>query len=390
MAFTLQPATKDDFVNREKILDEMFSTLTDERTRMGFALVGPRRVGKTSILKEVARRLDKEAKIVPVYFSLWDLTENTILEFCSRLTLSVIDGFKPYLSLKFKIKEILNVPAHKIFEVLRSLDIKIGVFEEMEISLRMGKSGEIGPNELIEKAFQFGETLALQNNVRLILMLDEFPSVMDLKNRVKSGEAIIRKIRTIHERLVNTVLCISGSVRKTMEMAALSPSSAFYRQFISKNIGPFDKKPVREMLEKNLDRAIDADVVERVHWITSGIPFYLQFIGRRLQISKKINVRTVDAAFEEFLEEEGDILFLEELKAFSNKERLILFEMAYNDLKSPSEIQKRTQEKSNVISRYLNYFLLKGVLEKKEKGVYEFFDPVFKTWLKRKYVPTNL
>ena len=99
-----------------------------EKTRMEFALVGPRRVGKTSILKEVARRLEKEGGIVPVYFSLWDLTENSVLEFCSRLTLSVIEGFKPYLSLKLKIKEILKVPAHKVFDVLRSLDIKIGIF----------------------------------------------------------------------------------------------------------------------------------------------------------------------------------------------------------------------------------------------------------------------
>lgn len=81
---------------------------------------------------------------------------------------------------------------------------------------------------------------------------------------------------------------------------------------------------------------------------------------------------------------------MEEIKAFSNKERLILFEMAYNDLKSPSEIQRHTQESSNVISRCLNYFLLKGVLEKKAKGVYEFFDPIFKTWLRRKCVPTHL
>lgn len=52
MAFTLQPATKDDFVNREKILDEMFSTLADERTRMGFGLVSPRKVGKAWLISK--------------------------------------------------------------------------------------------------------------------------------------------------------------------------------------------------------------------------------------------------------------------------------------------------------------------------------------------------
>jgi len=41
MAFTLQPAIKDDFVNREDILTEMLSSLQDQGVRMGFALVGP-------------------------------------------------------------------------------------------------------------------------------------------------------------------------------------------------------------------------------------------------------------------------------------------------------------------------------------------------------------
>jgi len=49
MAFTLQPAIKDDFINREDILREMLSLLEDKGIRMGFALVGPRRIGKTSI-----------------------------------------------------------------------------------------------------------------------------------------------------------------------------------------------------------------------------------------------------------------------------------------------------------------------------------------------------
>jgi len=37
-----------------------------------------------------------------------------------------------------------------------------------------------------------------------------------------------------------------------------------------------------------------------------------------------------------------------------------------------------------------HYFLLKGVLEKKAKGVYQFTDLIFKTWLKSRFVPTNL
>ena len=123
MAFTLQPAVKGDFIDRDDILADMITTLNDESIRMGFALVGPRRIGKTSILKEVARRLHEKKGIVPVYFSLWDVVENTLPELCTRITMSIIEAFKPHLSLKLKIKQLLKVPALKFFEVLRSLDI---------------------------------------------------------------------------------------------------------------------------------------------------------------------------------------------------------------------------------------------------------------------------
>ena len=143
MAFTLHPELKNDFVDREDILVDMLSTLKDKSTRMGFALVGSRRIGKTSILKEVMRRLKGEKGIVPVYFSVWDLVENTLSELCTRITLAIIEGFKPHLSLKLKMKQLLNVPVLKFFEVLRSLNMKIAFFDEIEIALRIEKAEKL-------------------------------------------------------------------------------------------------------------------------------------------------------------------------------------------------------------------------------------------------------
>jgi len=392
MAFTLQPALKDDFIDREDILADMLSTLENKYTRMGFALVGPRRIGKTSILKEVGRRLEGKKGIVPVYFSLWDLVENTLPELCSRITLSIVEGFKPHLSLKLKMKQLLNVPVLKFFEVLRSLDIKLSFFDEIEMALRMGKKGEIDSNTLVEKVFLFGEKIAKENGVRLVLALDEFPSIMDVKNKRKLGEGIIKKMRTIYEDLENTILCISGSIRKTMEITALSPSSAFYRQFIIKNIEPFDLEATTEILENNLGVKLSAEVISRLYGLTEGIPFYLQCLGRELGrfSPASVGLQEIEHSFDQFLLQEGDILFAEQIKSFSDKEKIILSRMACYGLKTPAEIQKSSGEPSNVVSRYMEYFLSKAVLQREKKGVYQFTDPVFKEWLKRRFVPTDL
>jgi len=392
MAFTLQPALKDDFIDREDILADMLSTLENKYTRMGFALVGPRRIGKTSILKEVGRRLEGKKGIVPVYFSLWDLVENTLPELCSRITLSIVEGFKPHLSLKLKMKQLLNVPVLKFFEVLRSLDIKLSFFDEIEMALRMGKKGEIDSNTLVEQVFLFGEKIAKENGVRLVLALDEFPSIMDVKNKRKLGEGIIKKMRTIYEDLENTILCISGSIRKTMEITALSPSSAFYRQFIIKNIEPFDLEATTEILENNLGVKLSAEVISRLYGLTEGIPFYLQCLGRELGrfSPASVGLQEIEHSFDQFLLQEGDILFAEQIKSFSDKEKIILSRMACYGLKTPAEIQKSSGEPSNVVSRYMEYFLSKAVLQREKKCVYQFTDPVFKEWLKRRFVPTDL
>ena len=211
-------------------------------------------------------------------------------------------------------------------------------------------------------------------------------------SKTKLGEGIIKKIRTICEDLENTILCISGSIRKTMEITAISPSSAFYRQFIIKNIEPFDLEATTKILENNLDPKISAETISKFYELTGGIPFYLQFLGRELSRFSvaSIGPLQIEKSFDQFLLQEGDIIFAEQIKSFSDKEKIILSRMACYGLRTPAEIQKSSGEPSNVVSRYMEYFLSKGVLQREKKGVYQFTDPVFEVWIKRRFVPTDL
>ena len=69
--------------------------------------------------------------------------------------------------------------------------------------------------------------------------------------------------------------------------------------------------------------------------------------------------------------------------------------MAVHRLEAPGDLSKAVNENSNIVSRYLNYFIEKGIFEKKEKGKYRFVDSVFERWLIKRYgdvqgEPTNL
>lgn len=386
MGFTLKPAVKENFINREDLLSEMVTTLIDERCDMGFALIGPRRVGKTSILLEVANRLKDEKKVVVIYFSIWDLVENTLKEFSTQLTRTILSAFKDRLSVKYKIKRLLKTPTEKIREILREAEISITILDEIEIELSR-KDKMLDANILLEKIFALTEELSGKFNIRTILMLDEFPNLVDIVNGKRLGEGVIKKVRTIHERLEHTILCISGSIRKTMEMIVLSSSSAFYRQFIVKEIFPFDKATTGQLLTKNLTQEVDPQIVETAHSLTSGIPFYLQLLGRQLQriSTETIESEIVKKAFEEILDEEGTIIFEEGFYKLSDKERFVLKVMAEHHVEKLNDISECLKERVNVVSKYLEYLIAKGLVQKQARGMYKIADPVFERWLMRRF-----
>lgn len=191
MAFTLQPAVGESFVNRKAIVQEMVSTLSDKNLFMGFALVGNRRMGKSSIFQEVCRELSKKKDIIPVYLSSWGLIEKSVEEFCRLLTFSVLERYKQKLSVKYRIKDLVKVPATKVLDFLRTIDVRIKILEEIEISLSTRK-GAKDPSLMLEQTLSLPENLASETGTRCILFLDEFPSVIELTS--PSGRMIGEQI----------------------------------------------------------------------------------------------------------------------------------------------------------------------------------------------------
>src|SRR5208283_2380271 len=100
MAFTLTPATADDFVGRKDITTELVNQLTS-KNKIGFSLSGIRRVGKTSILKEVERRLGGYKHVRVIYVSVWRVSPSTIDELVKVLNRTAINAYQDRLPAKF-------------------------------------------------------------------------------------------------------------------------------------------------------------------------------------------------------------------------------------------------------------------------------------------------
>ena len=376
MHFTLQPVKGTGFINRTELLEEMVAELEGTESTIGYALYGKRRIGKTSVLKEVQKRLEKEDRIVTVYLSVWDLIEGRVDEFCQKLSMDIIEAYRPHTGLKYKTKELIRTPLAVLRKFLDKAEFRI-VYEELEFFLTLEKN--IDRNLLVEHAFNLAEKFAEETDTKCILLLDEFPSIIELKSdNVMVGEQILRKIRTLFEEWERTTLCISGSIRSTMNLTVLSSTSPFYRQLVMKEIGPLKKESVKELLLRNLE-ITDAGI-EHIYEFSAGIPFYVQFIGKMIEKKGMVTIEDIKEIEGEFLREEGDLLFKGEFNDLSSKERLIILCIA-KGCHTPKEIATIVKDKISNVSRFLAYLEAKGYISKKEKGYYVLEDPVFGMWL---------
>ena len=383
MRFTLRPVKGKEFVDRIGLLEEMVSELADQRSTMGYALYGKRRVGKTSILKEVDRQLKMKDEIIVVYFSVWDLVEFSLLEFCQRLSMRIIDAYRAHTGLKYRATELLKTPASVLRKILDKAEFKV-VYNEIEFLLSTKQQTD--NDMLIEHVFDLSEKLAKSTDTKCVLLVDEFPSIIDLKSDgARIGEPILGKIRTISEDWERTGLCISGSIRSTMELTVLSSTSPFYRQLIVKEVKPLEKEYVGEILLRNLK--ISDEGIEEIYSFSGGIPFYVQFIGKMLERVEVITLDSIKDVENEFLTEEGNILFKEEFNSLSSKERLIVANIAGGHY-SPKELANTIGDKVSNINRFLMYLIEKGYVEKVERGYYALEDPVFERWLKVFILPS--
>ncbi len=377
--FILTPATGRNFIGRSALISELTRELGDVRSHIGFCLYGRRRVGKTSILEEVAAQLSGKSRIVVVYLSLYDIADLSAATFAQELADAVMAAYhgKGVLPMKLRLKELLGSQLGVVAELLKGIRLEATVAEHIKLMVEHAQQagGRENRSEFIRQAFNTGEVLAKATATKCVLMLDEFPEMAWLDG----GLQLVKMLRTQYERQSSTALVISGSIKKTLELVALSQASPFYKQLVPKHVMPFTREETEQFLRSYLGD-VGVEDLSTLHELTGGMPFYLQFIGRSTRYSGKAQ-RAVD----EFIAQEGDLFFREEFEKLSGKERLIVASLCEGP-RSMSEIAEMTSEPATTVGRYLPNLMDEDVITRESRGTYALSDRLFAYWIGRKLV----
>ncbi len=367
------PVSGELFYGRKEVLESI-------KFGNNYALLGIRRVGKTSIILELTKKLKKQG-ITPVVVSLFEVSPLNIENFLKRYTLAVTRAYLQDASLVKKIEGFFSGQKEGLISFLKNVKVSVSLQENVELWFEYGENKPKDYTQAIEKTILYPEKLAKESNKKIVVFLDEFQEIKNL--------GILNALRENMQKTTRVNYVISGSAVGLLAQIVGSRKSPFYGFFLQKQIRGLSEESAEKLLSRTKKKriTIEPSVVQKVVQKTRGYPLYLQAFGNAaldlafLKKTRKIGDELFDECWQRMFE---DIYFhfqyLEgELKG---KKRAIAEAIALDAPLSVSAISRSTGIPINELGTYTNRLVREGILEK-NNSAYSFTDPVFEEWLKK-------
>jgi len=353
------------FVDREEELKSLIDALLSGENIL---LHSPRRLGKSSLLKETLQRIGN--KRLSIYIDLWEcLSEEEIAE-------KLISG-------------IINT-------AYTSLEKAVAVIREMITSARplltVERDGSIGIKlDFVEKEKTLKEALSMIQKVserrgkKMIVVIDECQVIAEFESH--RVEKVFRT--TLQEQTMVTYV-FSGSKQHVLKAMVTQKTRPFYRQLRPMTLGPIAIGAFTPFIKNSFTKigGIDNRVIAEIYRFVSGNPQRTQQISHFL-FSRAVAGESLTATLVEKVVFDIcmsiDKEFEDELDGIKNtRQRRILKALVIESTQKPlsSEfLKKYSLGPASSVQTALKGLLEKGILDER----YEFVDPLFRTWFMFKY-----
>ncbi|HEV2394763.1 MAG TPA: ATP-binding protein [Verrucomicrobiae bacterium] len=345
------------------------------------AILGPRKIGKTSLVLEAARR----ARTDTLRVITLDVQEQgpASLAIFRRLALEVLDAAVGR-ELGESLERLSGHPA-----AYRKLLQKSDRFGSLPDSLRSELlelvEGEINTHRA-GAWLDLPEQLAAHLGLFFVIALDEFQELEGLRARKEFNAFMFMRSRWQKHRRVSYF--ISGSARSMLLKLVQSQQSPFFQHFALQELGPFRPDDAVDLLqqESGPEKPISSEVAELAVKAIGGYPFYLQMLGEELVESPSHPSRSsLKTSLQKLL--------------FSRTGRLALyFESEFQKLVGRSTSLAATLDalaegpaSLTAISRTIGASTgptvtylerLQDAVERTAEGLYRLADPTFGLWLR--------
>jgi AAA+ ATPase superfamily predicted ATPase len=370
--------TGDEFADRA---DEL-RLLEDELPSGGRVfLLAYRRYGKSCLIHEALRRLEKNVGALTAYVDLyrasserefWELVINQLVAGSREPVTRVVDWLKSLggaLRPTFSVDQQSGMPT-----------VTLGP---------LATSAELG--RLRERALALPGEIAARRRRPVIVAFDEFQEIQEF-----DGGRLEKQMRAAFQQHRQVGYVFAGSKPHLLRRMADDPHAAFYRFGRRLELGPIPADAWLEYLKPRFGKGrieIPADALRRVVELTEGVPYYVMRVCRLLWPRglrrQSIDVNEVDAAFGEIVEEAGEIFVptWEELTLAQRRTAAALAAARGNEIFGEAVRKEYELGAPSSAARSLERLRDLGLVGREGPTAagarYRIVDPVFVAWVRR-------
>ncbi len=235
-------------------------------------IIGPRRIGKTSLLKNLRTSIGGEVLFVQVNCRM--ITHPA--DFFRITSRAMVEAYEEKHRVKGLARKFSDIFKATITRATRSIAEIGGSIEHIgEIYLRFRES-EVSEPELIEETFAFIGNLADESREQIVIAFDEFQELS------RFNPAIFSLFKTHMDSRPDVRYIFSGSSVALLNKVFLKPDSPLYLMAAKVRLEPIGEEEVSRYIRSRLlmqKITITGDALHTLYSYTDGFPFYFQKMG---------------------------------------------------------------------------------------------------------------
>lgn len=360
---------EENFCNRKDGINELISDINNGQNVIVFS---PRRYGKTSLIKEVLKRV-KENGILTYYIDLYPaISEQKFIEIYANGIANNIQG---------KIEKIIGTLKKIIPLLIPKIIVKPEGEAEFEFSF--DRSAASIPT-ILDDLFMAVKKIADRKKKNAVIVFDEFQEITNY-----GDEEIERKMRSIFQMHRNVSYIFMGSKRHLMDEIFNRRDRAFYRSGKHLLIKKINSDELASFIKEKFNTTefdIADEVAETIVEKTSAHPYYTQFLCSELwnlNLDKKhITNDSINIAIRNLLSKESSA-YINIWESLSIRQRQVLFSIAKfggSNIFKKEFISQSSIPSISTLQRAVKKIYTDGILSK-TNGTYIIEDIFFKQWI---------
>ena len=360
--------TGSSFCNRKNEIEEIYRDIVNSQNVIIFS---QRRFGKTSLIKEVLKKVQKEG-VLTIYVDIYSvLTEEDLVRIYAKAVAEIALG---------KLERGLR-DAAKLFKSIRP-KLTLDETGKPTYSIDVDKRETL---PLLEDVLESVNRYADRKKKKAVVVLDEFQQIGQFKT-----DRVEKTMRSIFQKHKNISYIFMGSKKHLIFDMFNNPNRPFYRSAKPFPLGKIGKSEFMSFIKnkfKSTGKIITDDSVKKIIDICECHPYYIQYfchiILERAIDKQKISENNLKEGLGLLLSRESSTYEATwDLLTVKQKQVLLALSAVGKDEKlfSSEFLEKHNLGSASSLQRTIQGLVDKDLVDK-EGDLYTIIDILFKKWL---------